>query len=67
MRTQSGMDKDGLKFIALLLWFENLWQGGEEGSKPSAAWSEEMIPCIVPMMTKWLSRHKGTTSGEFAV
>lgn len=54
---QTGLDKDDLKFIALMLWFNNLWNRAMEGSLLSASWSEDMVPKTVPTMMKWLDRH----------
>jgi Phosphotransferase enzyme family len=59
---QSGLDRDDLKFIALMLWFNNLWERAMEGSMLSASWSEDMVAQTVPTIMKWLARHKKTTS-----
>ena len=56
LRVQSGMDKDDLKFIALLLWLGILWQKAMRGRMPSEQWSEDMIPRTIPAVTKWLTR-----------
>jgi hypothetical protein len=60
MGTQSGMDKDDLKFIALALWFDFLCQRAIRGSVYSARWVEDMIPQTVPEIMKWLNRHSKT-------
>ena len=61
LRVQSGMDKDDLKFIALLLWLGILWQKAMRGRMPSEQWSEDMIPRTMPAIEKWLSRYSKTT------
>jgi hypothetical protein len=53
---QFGVDKDDLKFIALLLWFSLLWQKAVRGGMPSDLWLEEMIPRTNPAIMKWLIR-----------
>jgi hypothetical protein len=58
LRTRSGMDEDDLKFIALLLWFNNLWERAMHGSMLQAPWIEDMIPRTMPAMMNWLARHK---------
>jgi hypothetical protein len=63
---QSGLDRDDLKFIALLLWFGILWQKTIRGGIPAAAWSEKMISRTMPAIMKWLSRCS-TTRGIRAV
>jgi hypothetical protein len=60
LRIQSGMDKDDLKFIALLLWFDILWQKAMRGGMPSTSWLEDMIPRTMPAIEKWLSRYSTT-------
>ncbi len=57
LHIKSGLDKDDLKFIALLLWFGHLRQHALRGTMPSVSWTEDMIPHSVPVITKWLSRH----------
>lgn len=54
---RTGLDKDDLKFIALMLWFNNLWNRAMEGSMLSTSWSEDMVPKTVPTIMKWLGRH----------
>lgn len=61
LRIQSGMDKDDLKFIALLLWLGILWQKAMRGRMLSEQWSEDMIPRTMPAIEKWLSRYSRTT------
>jgi thiamine kinase-like enzyme len=56
LRIQSGMDKEDLKFIALLLWSGILWQKAMRGRVPSSQWLEDMIPRTIPAVTKWLTR-----------
>jgi hypothetical protein len=53
----SGMDRDDLKFVALLLWFDLLWQRTVRGGMPSVAWSEKMIPRTLPAVMKWLNQY----------
>lgn len=57
LTAKSGMDKDDLKFIALMLWFNYIWYRAIEGSMLSKAWSEDLIPRTVPTIMKWLGRH----------
>ena len=57
LHSKSGVDKDDLKFIGLLLWFNHLGQHALRGTMPSVSWTEDMIPHSVPVITKWLSRH----------
>ena len=52
-----GLDGNDLKFIALLLWFHNLYQKASRGRMPSASWTEDMISLSVPGITKWLSHN----------
>lgn len=54
--TQSGMGKDDVKFIGLILWFDILWQRAIRGSVYSAGWMEDLIPQTVPVIMKWLNR-----------
>jgi hypothetical protein len=58
LRSQSGMDKDDLKFIALLLWFSLLWQHAMRGRMPSESRLEDLIPTTVPEIMKWLALRK---------
>jgi hypothetical protein len=55
--TQSGTGEDDLKFFALLLWFNLLFQNAMRGRTASQTWLEDMIPGTVPTMMKWLVRH----------
>jgi hypothetical protein len=59
----SGLDKDDLKFIALLLWFDILWQKLMRGGMPSASWLEDMIPRSTPTIEKWLNRYSMAKGG----
>jgi hypothetical protein len=63
LRIQSGVDKDDLKFIALLLWFSILWQRGMRGGMPSASWLEDMIPRTMPAIETWLCGHRKQAAG----
>ena len=38
LRIKFGVDKDDLKFVAMLLWFGYLWQKALRGRMPSASW-----------------------------
>jgi hypothetical protein len=58
LRSQSGMDKDDLKFIALLLWFSLLWQHAMRGRMPSETRLEDLIPATVEPIMKWIARRK---------
>ena len=66
LRIQSGMDKDDLKFIALLLWSGILWQKAIRSRVPSSLWLEDMIPRIIPAVTKWLTRLSRTRGAHTA-
>lgn len=57
LRARSGMDLDALKFLALALWLNLIWQKAMRNQSYAAAWFEEMIPRTIPAITKWLSRH----------
>jgi hypothetical protein len=63
LRIQSGMGKDDLKFIALLLWFDILWQKVVRRGMPSASWLEDMIPRTMPAIEKWLNRYSKAKGG----
>jgi hypothetical protein len=54
---QFGMDRDDLKFAALLLWFDTLWQRAIRGGVTATSWSEKMIPRTMPAAMQWLSRY----------
>ena len=56
LRSQFGIDKDDLKFIALLLWFSIIWQKAMRGRVASSQWLEDMIPRSIPAVMKWLTR-----------
>jgi hypothetical protein len=58
------MDKDNLKFIALLLWFNLLWQKVALGALPNSSWIEQMIPQTVPSIMNWLNGHAHRMSGS---
>jgi len=58
LRSESGMDKDDLKFIALLLWFSLLWQHAMRSRMPPESRLEDLIPTTVPIIMKWLAWHK---------
>ena len=58
LRSQSGMDKDDLKFIALLLWFSLLWQHAMRSRMPPESRLEDLIPTTVPAIMKWLAWRK---------
>ncbi len=62
-----GVDKDDLKFIALLVWYNLLRQKVIRGSVPSASWPEDMIPLTVPTIMKWLSRYSQSKGGDFKI
>jgi hypothetical protein len=53
------MDRDDLKFVALLLWFDLLWQRTVRGGMPALAWSEKMIRRTLPSITRWLRHYSG--------
>jgi hypothetical protein len=64
LSTHCGMDKDNLKFIALLLWFNLLWQKVALGALPNSSWIEQMIPQTVPSIMNWLNGHAHRMSGS---
>jgi hypothetical protein len=53
--SQSGIGRGDLKFVALLLWFDMLWQRAVRGGRPAVLWSEKMITRTMPAIMKWLS------------
>ena len=53
----SGMDKDGLKFLGLVLWFDFLLDRAKECAWQPDSWVEDMITETVPVIRKWLNRH----------
>jgi hypothetical protein len=57
---QSGMDRDDLKFVALLLWFDFLWQKTIRGGMPAVTWSEKLIARTSPAMMEWFNRSSKT-------
>jgi hypothetical protein len=50
----SGIDREDLKFVALLLWFGILWQKEVRGGRTAVMWSEKMITRTKPAIMKWL-------------
>jgi hypothetical protein len=52
------LDKDDLKFAALLLWFDYLRQRILRGRMPNREWSEDMILRTVPVITRWLGEYR---------
>jgi hypothetical protein len=59
LRLHFGLDPNDLKFIALLLWFDNIRQKVIRGRMPSQSWTEDMIPRTSLAISKWLSRYLG--------
>jgi len=57
---QAGMDKEDIKFVGLILWFDILWQRSIRGSVYSAGWMDDLIPQTVPVIMKWLDRRSKT-------
>jgi hypothetical protein len=53
----SGMDKDGLKFLALMLWFDFLLDRAKECAWQPESWVEDMVTDTVPVIRKWLDSH----------
>jgi hypothetical protein len=56
LRAQSGMERDDLKFLGLVLWFDILWQRAFKGAVESAAWLNDMVPESAPVIMKWLKQ-----------
>lgn len=56
------LDKNDLKFAALLLWFDYLRQRILRGRMPSREWSENMILRTVPVIRRWLGQYRRVTS-----
>jgi hypothetical protein len=56
------LDKNDLKFAALLLWFDYLRQRVLRGRMPSREWSENMILRTVPVISRWLGEYRRGTS-----
>ena len=51
------LDKDDLKFAALLLWFDYLRQRILRGRMPNREWSEDMLLRTVPVIGHWLGKY----------
>jgi hypothetical protein len=54
---RSGIDREDLKFVALLFWFGMLSQRAIRGGGPAFVWSEKMITRTMPAILKWLGKH----------
>ncbi len=63
VRAESGMDKDGLKFLGLMLWFDFLLDRARECAWQPDWWVAGMIQKTVPVAMKWLSRHSRRVVG----
>jgi hypothetical protein len=59
MCTQSGMDRDDLKFVGLALWFESLWKVGSSGWVNLDLWFNDLFRLTIPVIEKWLERRSG--------
>jgi hypothetical protein len=57
---QAGMGLEDLKFLAIVLWFDILWQRATRGVVESRAWLEDMIPHTATVALQWLRRHSKT-------
>ena len=56
------LNKNDLKFAALLLWFDYLRERLTRGRMPSAEWTHDMIPGTIPQIKCWLQEIRGITS-----
>lgn len=50
------LERSDLNFVALMLWFDLLWQRTVRGGQPSVTWSEKMISRTMPSINDWLRR-----------
>jgi hypothetical protein len=57
--TQSGMDRDDLKFIGLALWFETLWKVGSSGWVNLDLWFNDSFHLTIPVIQTWLESRSG--------
>lgn len=57
VQSRYGMEKEDIKFLALLLWFDYLGQRVLRGRMPRTAWTQSMISQSIPVIDAWLSRH----------
>ncbi|HEX4155395.1 MAG TPA: phosphotransferase [Acidobacteriaceae bacterium] len=55
LAARCGLERNDLNFIALMLWFDLLWQRTVRGGEASVTWSEKMISRTMPSLTIWLS------------
>lgn len=53
---QSGMGREDLKFLGLVLWFDILWERAVRGVVESAVWLNDMVPQSTPIIMKWLKQ-----------
>ena len=53
---QSGIGRDDLKFLGLVLWFDILWERAFRGVVESAVWLNDMVPQSTPVIMKWLKQ-----------
>ncbi|MGD0735531.1 MAG: phosphotransferase [Terracidiphilus sp.] len=64
LRRHSVLDRDDLKFVALVFWFDLLWQRAVLGKMLNPKWADEMILKTLPTITKWLNRHSKALRSE---
>ena len=61
---KSKMDRDGLKFLGLMLWFDFLLDRANERAWQPEPWVGDMIRESVPVAMKWLDRHAKQGAGS---
>ena len=57
IRFASSLDMEGLRFLALMLWFDFLLDRAKESAWQPAAWVQDMITETVPVIENWLRDH----------
>lgn len=57
LRVRVGLDKEDLKFIGLVLWFEYLHQRMVRGRTPHQAGTNGLLARTIPVITKWLKQY----------
>jgi hypothetical protein len=59
----AGIDREDLKFVGLVLWFDLLWQK-VMGGEPSARWLADMITRTAPALKNWLGARSGMAPAD---
>ncbi len=64
MCTQSGLDRDGLKFVGLALWLEYLWTVGASGWVNLDLWFNDVFRLTLPVIHRWLDNRAGESRSQ---